>query len=276
MQASPEMRRAINERIAPVAKVAVVGPGQLRAGRRRSRLPARQQDLGGEEVFNMACMACHGAGVAGAPKFGDAAAWGRASRRAPTRCTSTRSKASRARPASCRRRAAATDLSDKSIMNAVDYMVTRSRSKRASALHAPTRIAAVARSSRRSASASPTWSRIDLDRFRLRQIRDRPRHLQYAVIRARRQAERLDSAIQQRDRLARRRAEALDRLVVEPRVERALTRDLLLACAQHARCHDRARLGRPAHLSPAPRVGTRGTSTCRSSRSSSGPDSRLR
>ena len=34
-----------------------------------------QQDLGGEEVFNMACVACHGAGVAGAPKFGDTAAW---------------------------------------------------------------------------------------------------------------------------------------------------------------------------------------------------------
>lgn len=29
----------------------------------------------GEEVYNMACMACHAAGVAGAPKFGDKAAW---------------------------------------------------------------------------------------------------------------------------------------------------------------------------------------------------------
>lgn len=30
----------------------------------------------GAEVYNAACMACHGAGVAGAPKFGDKAAWG--------------------------------------------------------------------------------------------------------------------------------------------------------------------------------------------------------
>ena len=30
----------------------------------------------GEEVFNMQCATCHTAGVAGAPKFGDAAAWG--------------------------------------------------------------------------------------------------------------------------------------------------------------------------------------------------------
>lgn len=30
----------------------------------------------GTEVYNAACMACHSAGVAGAPKFGDAGAWG--------------------------------------------------------------------------------------------------------------------------------------------------------------------------------------------------------
>lgn len=30
---------------------------------------------GGEEVFKAQCVTCHGAGVAGAPKFGDAGAW---------------------------------------------------------------------------------------------------------------------------------------------------------------------------------------------------------
>lgn len=30
----------------------------------------------GEEVFKAQCSACHGAGLAGAPKFGDAGAWG--------------------------------------------------------------------------------------------------------------------------------------------------------------------------------------------------------
>jgi cytochrome c5 len=30
----------------------------------------------GEEVYKAQCVACHGAGVAGSPKFGDAAAWG--------------------------------------------------------------------------------------------------------------------------------------------------------------------------------------------------------
>ncbi|MEQ1879381.1 MAG: c-type cytochrome [Burkholderiales bacterium] len=30
---------------------------------------------GGEEVYNSACVACHGPGVLGAPKFGDAGVW---------------------------------------------------------------------------------------------------------------------------------------------------------------------------------------------------------
>ena len=32
--------------------------------------------LSGEALYNKACVACHAAGVAGAPKFGDKAAWG--------------------------------------------------------------------------------------------------------------------------------------------------------------------------------------------------------
>ncbi|HKK04406.1 MAG: c-type cytochrome [Gammaproteobacteria bacterium] len=38
--------------------------------------PAQADELSkGEEVFKNACIACHGAGVAGAPKLGDKAAW---------------------------------------------------------------------------------------------------------------------------------------------------------------------------------------------------------
>jgi cytochrome c5 len=33
------------------------------------------QPKSGEQVYNGNCVACHGTGVAGAPKFGDAAAW---------------------------------------------------------------------------------------------------------------------------------------------------------------------------------------------------------
>ena len=37
---------------------------------------ANRELKSGEEVFKVQCTACHTAGVAGAPKFGDAAAWG--------------------------------------------------------------------------------------------------------------------------------------------------------------------------------------------------------
>jgi cytochrome c5 len=36
---------------------------------------APRQYLSGEEVYKNSCLACHGAGIAGAPKVGDAAAW---------------------------------------------------------------------------------------------------------------------------------------------------------------------------------------------------------
>ena len=51
-------------RIKPVAQV-VVGEAQVAAGSRN-----------GEAVFTAVCAACHATGVAGAPKLGDAAAWG--------------------------------------------------------------------------------------------------------------------------------------------------------------------------------------------------------
>lgn len=56
---------AIAERLRPVGTVAFAsapsGPRELQ---------------GGEAVYKLACTACHGTGVAGAPRSGDAAAWG--------------------------------------------------------------------------------------------------------------------------------------------------------------------------------------------------------
>ncbi len=59
---SPE---AIAERIKPVSDV----------GYTYKDASAPKQLLTGEEIFKSTCSACHGAGVAGAPKFGDTAAW---------------------------------------------------------------------------------------------------------------------------------------------------------------------------------------------------------
>jgi cytochrome c5 len=56
--------QAVAERIMPVGGVmlkAASGGGELKTG---------------EQVFQARCSACHAAGALGAPKFGDAAAWG--------------------------------------------------------------------------------------------------------------------------------------------------------------------------------------------------------
>ncbi len=57
---------AINRRIAPVARVELAAPAAGAAVGSRS----------GEQIYKAVCGACHEAGVAGAPKLGDKAAWG--------------------------------------------------------------------------------------------------------------------------------------------------------------------------------------------------------
>ncbi|KVE35105.1 c-type cytochrome [Burkholderia sp. TSV86] len=54
---------AVAKRIAPVAQVSVKDANAPRAYKT------------GEEVYKAVCVTCHGTGAAGAPKFGDAAAW---------------------------------------------------------------------------------------------------------------------------------------------------------------------------------------------------------
>lgn len=122
VQASPEMRRAINERIAPIAKVAVSGQDNS-ALEPPKQAAGPQQDLGGEEVFNQACVACHGAGVAGAPKIGDAAAWGPRIAKGADTLHKNAIAGFQGSAGFMPAKGGATTLSDKSVMNAVDYMV---------------------------------------------------------------------------------------------------------------------------------------------------------
>jgi cytochrome c5 len=57
---------AINSRIAPVARVELAAPPAAAAA---------VSNRSGEELYKATCIACHEAGVANAPKFGDKAAW---------------------------------------------------------------------------------------------------------------------------------------------------------------------------------------------------------
>jgi cytochrome c5 len=118
----PVFEKQIEQRIAPVARVAVAGKDNA-ALNPPAAAPVAAVDLAGEQVYNQACVACHGAGIAGAPKFGDKAAWApRIAQGADTlhqhALQGFQGKAGFMPPKGGR-----TDLSDQSVMNAVDYMV---------------------------------------------------------------------------------------------------------------------------------------------------------
>jgi cytochrome c5 len=127
----PVYRQEVAARIAPVAKVAVAGQDNsalAAATAAPTAAPAAAaEDLPGETVYSQACVACHGAGIAGAPKFGDAAAWApRIAQGGDTlykhALEGFQGKAGLMPPKGGR-----TDLSDQSVKNAVDYIVAASK-----------------------------------------------------------------------------------------------------------------------------------------------------
>ncbi|KUJ82944.1 cytochrome c5 family protein [Microbulbifer flavimaris] len=73
----------------------------------------------GEEVYNGACGTCHAAGVAGAPKFADAAAWSPRIAKGMETLYSNAINGINAMPA----KGLCADCSDEEIQAAVDYMV---------------------------------------------------------------------------------------------------------------------------------------------------------
>ena len=121
--ADPASQAAVAERIAPVAKVAIAGKDNSALAPVQAQAAAPAEDLGGEAVFNMACMACHGAGVAGAPKMGDKAAWGPRIAKGDATLHKHAIEGFQGTAGFMPPKGGRVDLSDKSIINAVDYMV---------------------------------------------------------------------------------------------------------------------------------------------------------
>ncbi len=125
--ADPAMRAAVAERIEPVGKVAVTGRDNSALAPPKAAQAGPAPDLAGEEVYNMACVACHGAGVAGAPKYGDKAAWGPRVAKGMDTLHEHSLKGFQGTAGFMPAKGGRTDLSDKSVMNAVDYMVSAAK-----------------------------------------------------------------------------------------------------------------------------------------------------
>lgn len=67
VQSEIENSDAIASRISPVGEFAAQAAAVIPA--------AQAAEKSGDEVYNSACVACHGAGIAGAPAVGDVAQW---------------------------------------------------------------------------------------------------------------------------------------------------------------------------------------------------------
>ncbi len=84
MREDPAYQEQLAKRIAPVGRVSIAGvpdeaetedskPEPAAAGDSKPELATAA--ISGQDIYNRSCVVCHGAGIAGAPKVGDAEAW---------------------------------------------------------------------------------------------------------------------------------------------------------------------------------------------------------
>ncbi|HLX24949.1 MAG TPA: c-type cytochrome [Usitatibacter sp.] len=85
--------------------------------------PAKGGAADGKKTYETVCFACHGAGVAGAPKFGDKAAWAPRVAQGKDTLHASALKGKGAMPA----KGGNTTLSDADVTAAVDYMVAAAK-----------------------------------------------------------------------------------------------------------------------------------------------------
>ncbi len=120
-------QRQVADRIAPVGKVAVAGRDNSALALpvvAASTAPAVSTTvLSGEEVYQMACVLCHGAGVAGAPKYGDKAVWAPRLAKGMDVLHQNALKGTQSSTGIMPAKGGRVDLADASIVNGVDYMV---------------------------------------------------------------------------------------------------------------------------------------------------------
>ncbi len=105
---------AVRARLQPVAVVNLDVTGGAGAGPKAAR--------SGEEIYKAVCAACHASGAAGAPKFGDSAAWAPRFKDGFDHLIETVIKGKGAMPA----RGGGADLSDYEIARAVAYLANNS------------------------------------------------------------------------------------------------------------------------------------------------------
>jgi cytochrome c5 len=123
----PVYQQEVASRIEPVARVAVAGQDNTALSPAAAEPVVAAEDLPGETVYNQACVACHGAGIAGAPKLGDTAAWAPRIAQGADILNAHALQGFQGKAGYMPPKGGRTDLSDQSVINAVDYIVGASQ-----------------------------------------------------------------------------------------------------------------------------------------------------
>ncbi len=122
----PMLQASVAERIAPVGKVAISGEDNS-AVEEKVAAPVALKDVPGDEVYNTTCVACHGSGLAGAPKFGDKAAWSARIAQGNDTLHQHALEGYTGKAGVMPAKGGMTSVTDASIIAAVDYMVGKSK-----------------------------------------------------------------------------------------------------------------------------------------------------
>jgi len=128
----PDYQRLVAERLAPEVKVAVAGKDSATHQTRATTpaapaAPAPAAVLSGEQVYSTTCIACHAAGIAGAPKFGDKGAWAPRLGQGLAVLHKHALEGFQGKSGVMPPKGGRVDLADQSIANAVDYMVNAAK-----------------------------------------------------------------------------------------------------------------------------------------------------
>jgi cytochrome c5 len=117
-----EAKKSVEQRIKPIGEIAKFDGTPPPA----PAVPAAGvvvKAKSGEEVYQVACTACHGAGIAGAPKTGDKTAWAPRIAQGAATLYDHAIKGFKTMPA----KGGQTALSDEEVKAAVDYQVAKAK-----------------------------------------------------------------------------------------------------------------------------------------------------
>lgn len=117
---------SVAERIKPVGEIAAAAAqtGQAPA---MQAAAAATPDRDGQQVYQASCVACHDAGIAGAPKLGDKGQWAKRIAKGPDALYASAVNGVQGSAGVMPAKGGNPALSDAEVRAAVDYMVGRSR-----------------------------------------------------------------------------------------------------------------------------------------------------